>query len=96
MINNEDILKLAQSVYINLDEEQIEEIKNTIENVRLDLDNIDVNNNERKIMGNSQLSNVFSTNNNEIENSKDILKAMNNVENDFVIVTNVESGNDES
>lgn len=96
MINNEDILKLAQSVYINLDEEQVEEIKNTIENVRLDLDNIDVNNNERKIMGNSQLSNVFSTNNNEIENSKDILKAMNNVENDFVIVTNVESGNDES
>lgn len=94
-ISKEEIKKLADNINIPLTDNEIDEISTSIEEITKTLDDmLDINTDgERKIMGNEQLANVYSSN--EKEGSvEDLVNTLNNYEDGYISVNKVEESDE--
>ena len=90
-MSDEEIKKLADSIKLNLSEEEIEEISGSIHEITSKLDELlkVETNSEPKIMGNEDVVNVFSDNENEIDVDVNILKNLNNYDGKYITTRKV-------
>lgn len=94
-ISKEEIKKLADNINIPLTDNEIDEISTSIEEITKTLDDmLDINTDgERKIMGNEELANVYSSN--EKEGSvEDLVNTLNNYEDGYISVNKVEESDE--
>lgn len=96
-ISKEEIIKLAHNIKLDLTEAEIIEIGDSIEEITKSLDEmLDIETtDERKIMGNENLSNVFSNHEDDGITHDEITSHLNNYDGEYVNVIKMEE-NDEA
>lgn len=94
-ISKEEIKKLADNINIPLTDNEIDEISTSIEEITKTLDDmLDIETDgERKIMGNEQLANVYSSNEKE-GNVEELVANLNNYEDGYISVNKVEESDE--
>ncbi len=96
-LSKEEIKQIANNVKLSLDDQEVEEIQNAISELTNSLEALlEIPTEEKyKIMGNEELTNVFSSNYNESDDPQALLDKVNNYDGEFISV-NVQGGSDES
>lgn len=94
-ISKEEIKKLADNINIPLTDDEVNEILTSIEEITKTLDDmLDIQTDgNRKIMGNEEISNVYSSNQKE-GSVEDLVNTLNNYEDGYISVNKVEESDE--
>ncbi len=94
-ISKEEIKKLADNINIPLTDDEVNEISTSIEEITKTLDDmLDIQTDgNRKIIGNEEISNVYSSNQKE-GSVEDLVNTLNNYEDGYIIVNKVEESDE--